>query len=136
MVRLSQKFEFDACHRLHNPSLSESENRRVFGKCNNPNGHGHNYEVEVTIAGEPDDNGLLVNIPDFERVVAETVIDHFDHKNLNLDLPEFQALIPSMENVTRVIYSLLKPKLSFPRSRLEAVRVWETPRAWCEYSED
>src|SRR5437763_1963044 len=75
MVRLSQKFEFSASHRLNSDALGEEENRKRFGKCNNPHGHGHNYELQVTLAGEPDENGLLIDVPTFERVVAETVID-------------------------------------------------------------
>src|SRR5438034_1040725 len=85
MVRLSQKFEFSASHRLHSDSLSDEENRKCFGKCNNPHGHGHNYELQVTLAGEPDEKGLLIDVPAFERIVAETVIDRFDHKNLNVE---------------------------------------------------
>jgi 6-pyruvoyltetrahydropterin/6-carboxytetrahydropterin synthase len=135
MLRLSQRFEFSASHRLHNPALSDDENRRCFGKCNNPHGHGHNYEVQVTLRGEPDANGLLVSVPAFERVVAETVIDRFDHKHLNTEIPEFHDLIPSVENIARVIYRLLKPKFEAERATLASVTVWETPKTWCEYSE-
>jgi 6-pyruvoyltetrahydropterin/6-carboxytetrahydropterin synthase len=135
MMRLSQKFEFSACHRLHNPALSDAVNRRTFGKCNNPLGHGHNYELQVTLIGSPNETGLLVNIPDFERAVAQTVIDRFDHKNLNEELPEFAQLIPSVENIAKVIYGLLKPRLQGDQARLASVTVWETPKTWCEYSE-
>jgi len=83
MVRLSQRFEFSAAHRLHSPTLSESENWEVFGRCTNPNGHGHNYEVQVTLKGTPDERGVVVKVPEFERVVAETVIDRFDHKRVS-----------------------------------------------------
>jgi 6-pyruvoyltetrahydropterin/6-carboxytetrahydropterin synthase len=136
MTRLSQKFEFSASHRLHNPALSDDVNRRTYGKCNNPHGHGHNYEVQVTLAGTPAaDTSLLVDVPAFERAVAETVIDRLDHKNLNVEVPEFRDLIPSVENIARVIYRLLKPKLETGNTRLAAVTVWETPKTWCEYSE-
>ena len=135
-VRLSQKFEFSASHRLHNPALSEERNRAIFGKCNNPHGHGHNYELQVTLAGRPDANGLLIDVPAFERIVARTVIDRFDHKNLNIELSEFADVIPSVENIARVIYRLLKPALESDRTRLAAVTVWETPKTWCEYQED
>ena len=102
MVRLSQKFEFSATHRLHNPALSDDENCRIFGKCNNPHGHGHNYEVQVTLAGDAGaKTGVLVDVPAFERIVATTVIDRFDHKNLNVEVPEFADLIPSVENIAR-----------------------------------
>ena len=135
MVRLSQKFEFAATHRLHNPALSDDANRSTFGKCNNPHGHGHNYEVQVTLVGEPDAGGLLVDVPRFERTVAEAVIDRFDHKNLNVELPEFREVIPSVENIARVVYRLLKPRFEGARATLASVTVWETPKTWCEYSE-
>ena len=135
MVRLSQKFEFSASHRLHSAKLSDEENRKCFGKCNNPNGHGHNYEVQVTLLGQPDDRGSLLDVPTFERTVAETVIDKFDHKNLNVEVGEFAELMPSVENIAMVIYRLLKPKFSDQRARLAAVTVWETPKTWCEYAE-
>ena len=136
MTRLSQRFEFSASHRLHNPALSDEANRKTYGKCNNPHGHGHNYELQVTLVGTPAaDTGLLVDVPAFERVVAETVVERFDHKNLNAELPEFAELIPSVENIARVIYRLLKPKLAAGTTRLASVTVWETPKTWCEYSE-
>ena len=135
MVRLSQKFEFSASHRLHSAQLSDEENRKCFGKCNNPNGHGHNYEVQVTLAGQADENGALVDVPAFERVVAQTVIDKFDHKNLNVEVSEFRDVMPSVENIAMVIYRMLKPRFSEQRARLAAVTVWETPKTWCEYSE-
>jgi 6-pyruvoyltetrahydropterin/6-carboxytetrahydropterin synthase len=100
MTRLSQKFEFSASHRLHSPALSDEANRAAYGKCNNPYGHGHNYELQVTLIGTPDPGtGLLADIPAFERLVAETVIDKFDHKNLNAELSEFADLVPSVENI-------------------------------------
>ena len=136
MMRLSQKFEFSASHRLHNPQLSDEENRKTFGKCNNPLGHGHNYEVQVTLLGTPDATGVLIDIPAFERIVAETVIERFDHKNLNAEVPEFRALIPSVENIAKVIYDLLKPRLKSDRANLVSVTVWETPKTCCEYTED
>lgn len=135
MVRLSQKFEFSASHRLHNPSLSDEENRRTFGKCNNPHGHGHNYELQVTLLGDPNENGLLIDVPAFEQIVAETVIERLDHKNLNVQVPEFQDMIPSVENIARVIHGLLKPRLSSAGAKLASVTVWETPKTWCEYGE-
>jgi len=135
MVRLSQKFEFSASHRLHSDALSEEENRKCFGKCNNPHGHGHNYEVQVTLAGQPDENGLLIDVPAFEKIVADTVIERFDHKNLNVETAEFREVMPSVENIAMVIYRLLKPPFEKARARLASVTVWETPKTWCEYSE-
>lgn len=135
MVRLSQKFEFSATHRLHNPKVSEEENRLIFGKCNNPHGHGHNYVVEVTLVGEPDANGLLIGVPECEKIVTEAAIDRFDHKNINVEIPEFRELIPTVENIAMTIYRLLKPRFKGLRAKLASVTVWETPKTWCEYSE-
>jgi 6-pyruvoyltetrahydropterin/6-carboxytetrahydropterin synthase len=138
MVRVSQKFEFCASHRLHNATLSDEENRRIFGKCNNPRGHGHNYELEVTLIGKPDANGRLMAITEIERIVSETVIDKFDHKNLNCELDEFREINPSVENIARVIYQMLKPHFGghLQMPALAAVTVWETPKTFCEYSEN
>lgn len=135
VVRLSQKFEFSATHRLHNPALSDDENRTTYGKCNNPHGHGHNYEVQVTVAGAPGDDGVVIQVPALEKIVADAVIDRFDHKNLNVELPEFRDVIPSVENIAMVIYRLLEPKLTGGGVRLASVTVWETPKTWCEYTE-
>jgi 6-pyruvoyltetrahydropterin/6-carboxytetrahydropterin synthase len=135
MIRLSQKFEFSAAHRLHNPLLGDEQNQRIFGKCNNPSGHGHNYELQVTLMGEPDGNGLLMNVPKLEEIVARTVIDRFDHKNLNVQVAEFSDLIPTVENIARTIFRMLKPALQSSTSKLASVTVWETPKTWCEYAE-
>ncbi len=135
MVRLSQKFEFSASHRLFNPKISESENLRLFGKCSNPYGHGHNYELQVTLRGRPRADGVLIDVPRFERIVAETIIDRFDHRNLNVEIEEFKTLIPSVENIARVIYGLLKPRFVEHQVELAGVTVWETPKTWCEYSQ-
>jgi 6-pyruvoyltetrahydropterin/6-carboxytetrahydropterin synthase len=134
-TRLSQKFEFSASHRLHNPELPEDVNRKVFGKCNNPNGHGHNYEVQVTLRGKPNESGLIVDVPAFERVVQEHAVERLDHKNLNLDVPEFAELIPTVENIAMVIYRMLKDRFTSIGADLASVTVWETPKTWCEYSE-
>lgn len=135
MVQLSQKFEFSATHRLHNPAASEADNRRIYGKCNNPHGHGHNYELQVKLSGKVNDSGTLIDVPAFERIVATTVIDKFDHRNLNLELPEFRQLIPTVENIAMTIYRLLKPAIENAGTKLASVTVWETPKTWCEYSE-
>ena len=134
MIRLSQKFEFSASHRLHNPAISDEDNRRTFGKCNNPLGHGHNYEVQVTLTGAPGPSGVLIAVPAFERIVGETVIDRFDHKHLNTEVPQFRELIPSVENIAKVIYEMLAGKLKSEGSELASVTVWETPKTWCEYA--
>jgi 6-pyruvoyltetrahydropterin/6-carboxytetrahydropterin synthase len=135
MVHLSQKFEFSASHRLHSSALSDEENRKCFGKCNNPQGHGHNYEVEVTLKGDGRARSLLECLPDFERIVAETAIEPLDHKNLNAEVAEFRDVIPTVENIAKVIYRLLKPKFEDVSAQLSSVTVWETQKTWCEYSE-
>jgi len=127
-TRLSQKFEFSASHRLHSPALSEEENRKSFGKCNNAAGHGHNYELQVTVSGEPKSDELLARLPELERIVAETVVERFDHKNLNAEVEEFATVIPTVENIARVIYQLLKSPLRRGNSELASVTVWETPK--------
>lgn len=131
MIRLSQKFEFCASHRLHNPALSDEENRRLFGKCNNP--HGHNYVLEVTLTTRSDDR--VLPLPEFERLVTATVIEPLDHKNLNLEVPQFQHLNPTVENIAMVIYRMLQPEFHAAQATLAAVTVWETSKTWCEYSE-
>lgn len=135
-TRLSQKFEFSASHRLHNEKLSADENRKTYGKCNNPHGHGHNYEVQVTLRGKPNPNGLLVDVPAFEKIVHQFAIEKLDHKNLNIEVPEFAELIPSVENISMVVYKLLKHRFTEVGAELASVTVWETPKTWCEYSED
>ncbi|HWP39484.1 MAG TPA: 6-carboxytetrahydropterin synthase [Tepidisphaeraceae bacterium] len=135
MTRLSQKFEFCASHRLHNPALPDQTNRQIYGKCNNPSGHGHNYELQVTLRGTPNDNGLLVDVPAFERIVKQHVIDRLDHMNLNIDVPEFRNIIPTVENIAMIIYRMLKNHIAGIGAELASVTVWETPKTWCEYSE-
>jgi 6-pyruvoyltetrahydropterin/6-carboxytetrahydropterin synthase len=132
MVLLTQQFEFSAAHRLHCPALSDEQNRATFGKCNNPNGHGHNYLLEVTLAGRPDERtGALLPLPRFEEIVKAQVIDALDHKHLNADTPQFRTVNPSVENIARVIWEMLAGR--FAPAALHRVRVWETPKTWAEY---
>ncbi|HRX87079.1 MAG TPA: 6-carboxytetrahydropterin synthase [Phycisphaerae bacterium] len=134
MVRMTQSFEFAAAHRLFCADLSAEENQRVFGKCTNPNGHGHNYMVEVTVAGEPDARcGVVIEMGRLEQTVKARVIDVFDHKHLNEDCAEFAALNPSVENITRVIWSKLEGQ--FAPAKLACVRVYETPKTYAEVCE-
>jgi len=133
MVELTQCFEFSASHRLHVPALSDEENRQCFGKCNNPNGHGHNYRVEVTIGREiGDERGTVLPLPAFEAIVKEGAIDRLDHKHLNADVPEFAAVNPSVENIARTVWEYLSGK--FAPAALLRVRVWETPKTYAEYA--
>jgi 6-pyruvoyltetrahydropterin/6-carboxytetrahydropterin synthase len=133
MVLLTQQFEFSAAHRLHCPQLSEEENRRTFGKCNNPAGHGHNYRLEVTVGGTPDPrSGAVLPLPRFEQVVKERVIDRLDHTHLNVDAAEFRAVNPSVENIARVIWDMLVDHVG--PARLHCIRVWETAKTCAEYT--
>lgn len=132
MVFLTQQFEFSAAHRLHCPDWSDAENRATFGKCNNPHGHGHNYFVEVTVAAAPDaKTGMVLALPEFERIVDETIIARFDHKHLNEDTVEFRTLNPSVENIAQVCWRLLAPRVA--PAALHSVRVWETPKTCAEF---
>ncbi|MCG3177841.1 MAG: hypothetical protein BIFFINMI_00161 [Phycisphaerae bacterium] len=127
MVYLTEQFEFAAAHRLWSPQLSEQDNRDTFGKCANPNGHGHNYLLEVTVGGEPG----AMPLGRFERTVRSTVVDAFDHKHLNLDCPEFASLNPTVENIARVIFDKLADE-SAMGSRLACVRLYETAKTYAE----
>jgi 6-pyruvoyltetrahydropterin/6-carboxytetrahydropterin synthase len=131
-VTVTRRVHFNAAHRLHNPSLSAAENRRIFGLCNNPNYHGHNYELEVSVEGEIDPKtGYVADLGEVKRLVDEHVVQHLDHKNLNLDVPEFRDLIPTTENLVVVIWHLLQGRLP---GRLRRLVLWETPRNYVAYS--
>ena len=132
-VLLAQRFEFCAAHRLHSPQLSDEENRRVFGKCNLPGGHGHNYRVEPTVSVSLAGHEPRVRLADLERIVDECVIQRFDHRNLNSDVDEFSSLSPTVENIARVCFGLLEPPIAGLGGRLEQVTVWETDKTSCTY---
>lgn len=133
-VRLAQQFEFAASHRLHVSHLSDAENREIFGKCNNEHGHGHNYRLEVAVEVKPPakpDGAPSMSLPQLEEIVAETAIRRFDHKNLNVELPEFADRNPSVENIAQVIFDLLNDPISAAGGRLSHVTVWETAKTSC-----
>ena len=134
-VSITRAYDFAASHKLHSNHLSDEENQALFGKCNNPNGHGHNYGVEVTIVGDPDErSGMLFSIEDLDRVVDEEVLQAFDHKHLNLDTPEFADVNPTSEMLTVVIWNKLAGRLPTTGSvRLSSVVVRETARNSFEY---
>ena len=133
-VSLTRRYSFAASHRLHSARLSEEENRRIYGKCSNPYGHGHNYFVEVTVTGPVDPaTGMLVNIVELDSFVAREILEVFDHKYLNEEIPEFRERVPTTENLCIEIYNRLR---AFPGARLERVRVEETSLNSFEYSGD
>ena len=130
-ISLTRRYRFAASHRLHSPTLSEVENERIYGKCNSPYGHGHNYAVEVTVTGPVDaDTGMIANLGDLDPFVQREVIEAFEYKYLNEDVAEFQAIVPTTENVCREIYRRLA---KFPVARLERVRIEETSKNSFEY---
>jgi len=125
MVYLTRKIEFSASHLYNNPALSAEENRRVFGKCNNPHGHGHNYTLEVTIAGKPDPvTGMVLDLKDLKEILDREIMQRMDHRFLNYEVAELKGQIPTCENVARVIWNLLEPKI--PQGRLHRVRLYES----------
>ncbi len=131
-ISLTRTYEFAASHRLHSPFLSEQENIDLFGKCNNPAGHGHNYLLEVTLTGEPDiQTGMIANLDEIDRHVESLIVDRYDHRNLNEDLPEFQGRTTTSEVVAMEIFERLNGQL--PAS-LTRIRLHETARNMFEVS--
>lgn len=132
-VTISRRAHFNAAHRLHRPDWSAEKNVAVFGKCNNPNFHGHNYEMVVSVTGKIDpETGYVVDVKILKDFIKSEVEDAFDHKNLNLDVPEFKDLNPTAENIVVVIYNKLKVVLD-EHLELE-VTLFETPRNFVSYS--
>jgi 6-pyruvoyltetrahydropterin/6-carboxytetrahydropterin synthase len=132
-VRVTRRVHFSAAHRLHNPGLSEEENREVFGLCNSPNWHGHNYELDVTVEGEIDPaTGYVMDLKALKELVEAEVLLDVDHHNLNLDVPWLEGILPSTENLVVAIWRRLEPRI--PNGRLVRLVLWETPRNYVEYS--
>lgn len=128
-VMVTRRVHFNAAHRLHNPVLSDEENERIFGRCNNPSFHGHNYELDVSVEGEIDPTtGYVVDLGIVKQIVEAEIVDHLDHKNLN---PEFRHLTPTTENLAVVIWRLLEGHVP---GRLKRVVLWETPRNYVVYT--
>ncbi len=131
-MKLTTKYEFAAAHRLHSPQLSQAQNEELYGKCNNPRGHGHNYGLEVTIAGQPDENGQIVARDELDELVNEEVFARFDHRHLNEDCPEFKGMVPTSENLARVIFDLLDARLQGANYRLAKIGLHETQKNYFE----
>src|SRR5215471_9403697 len=126
MVYVTRKMEFSASHLYHNPALSAEENKRIFGKCNNPHGHGHNYTLEVTVAGEPDPTtGMVLDLKELKDILEREVMQRMDHRFLNYEVPELKGKIPTCETVSMLIWKLLQPKIT--RGKLHRVRLYESP---------
>ena len=132
-VAVFRKEHFNAAHRLHRADWSEEKNDAVFGKCNNPNFHGHNYNLDIKVVGEVNpETGYVIDIKILSDLIKEHVLDAFDHKNLNLDVPEFKELNPTAENIAIVIYEKLERALNNTELELK-VRLYETERNYVEY---
>lgn len=131
-VTISRKAHFNAAHRLYRPDWSDERNQQVFGKCNNPNFHGHNYELIVGVTGEIDpETGYVMDIKDLRDVIEQEVEIPFDHKNLNLDVPDFANLNPTAENIAVVIWNRIRKRISNDKA-IEVV-LYETPRNFVTY---
>jgi 6-pyruvoyltetrahydropterin/6-carboxytetrahydropterin synthase len=133
-IELGRRYRFAASHRLHSAQLGELENSRIYGKCNNPYGHGHNYIVEVRVSGAVDTaTGMIANLADLDAFVNERVIEPFDHRSLQDEVPAFQEAVPTTENLCVEIFKRLQ---SFPKAKLQAVRIEETSNNSFEYVGD
>jgi 6-pyruvoyltetrahydropterin/6-carboxytetrahydropterin synthase len=132
MVYVTRRAQFSASHRLYNPAFSDEENNRIYDKCNNPSGHGHNYELEVTIAGEPDpETGMVIDLKILKKIINEHVIEKLDHKHLNVDVDIMHGIIPTAENIAKKIWEVLEPHI--PSGKLYSVRLYETTNNFVDY---
>lgn len=133
-VEITRREEFSAAHRLHDPRLSEEANRRLYGICNNQNGHGHNYELEVTVQGEVPESGMVMDLNRLMLLLQEEVVRELDHKHLNHDVPFLEGIIPTAENVAIAIWERLAARLEdHPGCRLHRIRLFESRNNYVEY---
>ena len=131
-VYVTRRSTFSASHRLYNPALSDAENNELFDKCANPHGHGHNYVLEVTVAGKPGKkSGYVIDLKKLKRIIQEEVLSKMDHKHLNLDVESFKGVIPTAENIAVVIWNLLVPRIT--EGKLFSIRLHETENNVVEY---
>ena len=132
MIYVTRRAEFSAAHFYHNPDFSPEENRRLFGKCNNPHGHGHNYTLEVTVAGKVDPaTGMVLDLKDLKMILEREVLQVLDHRFLNREVPVFAEKIPTTENIAVEIWKLLAPKLT--SGKLHRIRLYETADLFVDY---
>ncbi len=132
MIYVTKKLEFSASHRLFNPEFTPEKNEEIFDKCNNPNGHGHNYEIEVTIAGNPDpETGYVIDLKYLKRVLTDELIKHVDHKHLNYDVDFLSGYIPSVENLIVLFWRQLENKIK--NGKLYKLKLYETANSFAEY---
>lgn len=134
MLYITRKFHFSASHSVYNPALSDEENLKKYGKCSNPNGHGHNYEMDVTVAGEVDPEiGYVMDLTELKLLVEKEVINKVDHKNLNLDVDFMKDVLPSTENIAVAIWEQIEGKINSPGRKLYSVKIRETINNSVEY---
>lgn len=134
MIFLTRRERFNAAHRLFRPELTDSENFRIFGACSNPNWHGHNYELYVTVKGEPDRmTGYLINLKEMSEIIRKRVIEKLDHKNINLEVDFMKDLIASTENLAVAIWKELEPPLKKHNAVLHCIRICESENNYVEY---
>jgi 6-pyruvoyltetrahydropterin/6-carboxytetrahydropterin synthase len=132
MVYITRREQFSASHRLYNPAWSNEKNAKVFGKCNNPNGHGHNYDIEVTVAGNPPgETGMVMDLKELAEIIQNEIVDKVDHKHLNLDVDFLRGIIPTAENMAVAFWKILEPKIR--QGRLAAIRLYESENNFVEY---
>jgi 6-pyruvoyltetrahydropterin/6-carboxytetrahydropterin synthase len=135
LVTVTRRLRFNAAHRIHNPALSDAENTRLFGKCNNPNWHGHNYQLDVSVKGPVDDvTGYVIDLGHLRAIVEREVIDKVDHRNFNLDVDFTRGINPTTENVVVAMWRVLEPLVR--PARLVRLRLWETENNHVEYEGD
>lgn len=134
---ITRKVEFSASHVCRRPDLSEDENRRIYGIAANPHGHGHNYVVEVSVAGEPDRvTGMVLDLKELKEILNREVVEPYDHRFLNYEVPPFDTVVPTTENIARDIWRRLEAKLCNQTRRLHSIRVYETPELFVDYFGD
>jgi 6-pyruvoyltetrahydropterin/6-carboxytetrahydropterin synthase len=133
LVTVTRRLQFNAAHRVHNPALSDEENERTFGKCNNPNWHGHNYTLDVSVRGDVDERtGYVIDLGVLKKLVEERAVNLIDHKNLNLDVPFMRGVIPTSENIVVAIWRELDAAIR--PGKLTRLVLWETPNNYVEYT--
>jgi 6-pyruvoyltetrahydropterin/6-carboxytetrahydropterin synthase len=135
MIYVSRQEHFNAAHKLHNPAWSQERNQEVFGPCANTNWHGHNYDLIVTVKGQPDpETGFVIDLKQLSTLIREHVVDQVDHKNLNLDVPFMKDQLASTENLVVAFWHILAPEIArISSARLHCIKLYETPRNFVEY---
>ncbi len=135
MVYITKEINFSSSHRLFNPTFDNEKNEEIYDKCNNLNGHGHNYKLQVTVAGIPNpDTGYLIDLKKLKRILMDEIHEKVDHKNLNFDVDFLKGIIPTVENLSVIFWKILEPKIS--EGRLFKIKLWETEASFVEYFGD